>query len=76
MNDEFDEGFKIRRCILNMPGEMWVSFNCLSDGEDSIITTPRAFLEKVGLSSGLSAKFNESEKEFFTLLYELKRKEY
>ena len=73
MMDKFDEGYKVRKEVLNMSIELWDNFDCLAEGGDSIITTPRAFLEKVGLAGGLSAKFNDQEREFFDSLYELRR---
>ena len=71
--DKFDKAFNVRRKVLNMSREMWDFFHALSEGDETIITTPRAFLNKVGLAGGFSGKFNDDEREFFDLLYDLSR---
>jgi hypothetical protein len=65
--------FTLRKDMLNMPGDMWQSVN--NAFKDEIFTvTPREFLDRFGLPSGKSAKYNGEERHFFKLIYELHRK--
>lgn len=60
--------YLIRASVLNLTGKQW--WACPGDYRG----TATKFLESFGLPSGLSAKFNDQERDFFTEIYELNRR--
>ena len=65
--------FKIRVLILNISIDMWAKYHSLHGPGDYTGTTSN-FLDTIGLPSGMSARYNEQEKEFFEEIYKLWRK--
>ena len=66
--------YVIRREILNMTGNEWHKLDGL-DPSGEIEISPRRFLDEIGLPSGMSARYNDDEKEFFRKIYTLARDE-
>ena len=71
--------FKIRTSILNMSLDKWSKLRKIygvdTDGEyeSTIITSPRYFLDNIGLTSTACAELNNDEKKFIEILYTIYR---
>jgi hypothetical protein len=64
--------FNIRKEMLNIPIEQWKLVHKI-EGE-IIRVSPRSYLDNIGLPSVKSAKYNNEQREFFEVIYQLYRK--
>jgi len=65
-----EKQYVIKSYILDMTIEMWDKFHAICE-DHQFVGTAAEFLDTIGLPSGLSARFNQEEKQFFDEIYQL-----
>jgi hypothetical protein len=64
--------YTIRREVLNVPMDMWnLLIEHYGKNFTEFVASPESFVSIFGLPSGMSALYNDEEKEFFEKVYKL-----
>lgn len=66
--------YSVRRFVLLLPMEMWVTLDRVIGKQDEIHTTAEGFLDSIGLPAGKSAFYTDEEREFFEEIYDIHKR--